>query len=129
MEQKINFTKENQDRLNQLAGDALFKGTTFKGSVGSEINIYDLIHNCQINTLSRYHGSLKKEISEIDNLDEWSLTDHQKRKKANLEKQKELINLLIGHKRFKEQEAASRKEYLSLKSQYAELKENTKTPE
>jgi len=130
-EQKINFTKENQDRLNQLAGDALFKGTIFKGgSVGNtETNIYDLVHNCQINTLSRYHSNLKKEIAAIDDLDEWSLTDHQKRKKANLEKQKELINLLIGYKRFREQEAATRKEYLEKRAKYNELKENTKTPE
>jgi hypothetical protein len=130
-ETKINFTKEHQDKLSQLAGEALIKGTVFKGgSVGnSEITIYDLFHNCTVQTLSRYQANLKKEVREIDDLDEFLLTAHQRQKKAKLEKQRELITLIIGYKRFQEQQATDRKEYLALKSQYDQLKENSKTPE
>jgi hypothetical protein len=130
-ETRINFTKEHQDRLSQLAGEALIKGTIFKGgSVGNaEVTVYDLFHNCTVQTLSRYQANLKKEVREIDDLDEFLLTPHQKQKKSKLEKQRELMTLIIGYKRFQEQTVADRKEYLAIKSQYDQLKENSKTPE
>lgn len=129
MSQKINFTKENKTRLAEMAGDALMRGTRFKGNLGTEMTIFDLIHNCQINTLSRYYASIKKEIVAIEDLDEWSMTDHQKRKKADLEKQKELINLLIGFKRYTEEQEANKDKVKALKEQYETLKKSTMTPE
>lgn len=126
---KINFTKEHQDRLGVLAAEALFNGTTFKGNLGSELNIYDLFHNCNINTLTRYHGLIKKEVADIEALDEWSLTDYQQRKAATLKKTQELVNLLIGYNRAKSEKEANRAKLAEVKAQYEKLKEDTKTPE
>lgn len=126
---KINFTAEHNARLGVLAAEALIKGTTFKGNLGSELNIYDLFHNCTVNTLTRYHGNLKKEIADIEALDEWSLTEHQQRKAANLKKNQELVNLLIGYKRSQEEKEANKSKLAEVKAQYAKLKEDTKTPE
>lgn len=129
MSTKINFTKEHQDRLNVLASDALVKGTKFKGNLGSEMTIYDLFHNCTVTTLSRYHTTIKKEVGDIEALDEWSLTPYQQQKAANLKKNQELINLLIGYKRNLEQKEAAATKLASMKDEYAKLKESTKTPE
>lgn len=126
---KINFTAEHQARLQQLAGEALFAGTTFKGSLGSEMSIFDLIHNTNVQTLTRYHGNIRKEISEIENLDEWSLSEYQQKKASRLKKNAELINLLIGYQRKQAEVAAEKQAYAELKKKYNELKEQTTTPE
>lgn len=126
---KINFTKEHRDRLGVLAADALFEGTTFKGNLGSEHNIFTLFHNCTPTTLSRYLSTTKKEITDIEGLDEWSLTEHQQRKLSALKKQAELINLLIGYLRSTEEAEANRQKLATLKGEYAKLKESAKTPE
>lgn len=127
---KINFTKEHNDKLQSLAGEALMNGTKFKGNLGSEMNIHDLIHNCTVNTLSRYHSNIKKEVTEIENLDdEWSLTDYQQRKAAELKKTQELINLLIGYKRYQAESEAEKAKLAELKATYKELKESTTSPE
>lgn len=126
---KINFTAEHMAKLGALAGEALIKGSTFKGNLGSELNIYDLFHNCNINTLSRYHTNLKKEIADIEALDEWSLTDYQQKKAATLKKNQELINLLIGYKRSQEEKEANRTKLAAITEQYNKLKEDAKTPE
>ena len=125
----INFTKEHRDKLMALAGEALVSGTTFKGSVGSEMNIYDLFHNTNIGTLTRIHGNLKKEITEIEALDEWSLTEHQQRKAARLKSIQELIFLLIGFKRKAEQDINTKSTAKELAAQIATLKRSTMTPE
>lgn len=126
---KINFTKEHNARLGELAAEALFKGTKFKGNLGTESTIHDLIHNTQINTLTRYHANIKKEVAEIEAMDEWSLSDYQQTKAKNLKKNQELIFLLIGYKRYQEEIAANKAKLAELKSTYAQLKEDTKTPE
>lgn len=126
---KINFTKEHLEKLNTLASEALMKGTKFKGNLGSEMSIYDLVHNCTVTTLSIYHSSIKKEVAEIENLDEWSLTEDQQRKASRLKKNQELINLLIGYKRSQEEIAANKEKLAELKEVYNKLKEDTKTPE
>lgn len=126
---QINFTKEHRDKLMALAGDALVSGTTFKGSVGSEMNIYDLFHNTQIASLSRIHGNIKKEVSEIESLDDWSLTEYQQRKAARLKSTQELISLIIGFKRKAEEDAANKSTAKDLKTQIETLKRSVMTPE
>lgn len=126
---KINFTLEHTARLKELAGEALLAGTLFKGNIGTEQTIYDLFHTCNVNTLTRYHGNIKKEVAEIEALDEWSLTDYQQKKAVRLKKNQELINLLIGYKRNQEQLATDREKVKALRAQYQTLKEATTTPE
>lgn len=124
----INFTKEHQEKLNSLLLEALLEGKTFKGKVNTELNVHQLLHECSLNTLTTMYGQLKKAVSDQNNLDEWSLTDYQQRKKASLEKQMETVSLLIGYTRYQEQINTSKEKLKELKKTYTELKESTKTP-
>lgn len=126
---KTNFTKEHHEKLMGLAGNALFKGTIFKGNLGSEMRIHDLVHNCTVDTLSRHNVILKKQIAEIEEKDDWSLTPYQVQKANDLKKQQELIYLLIGFKRYNQEKAEEESELKALKKEYEKLKEDTKTPE
>lgn len=129
MAQTINFTSEHRKELMDLAGEALVNGTTFKGSINTDYNIHDLFHNCTVGTLSSLHAKTKKEVLEIENLDEWSLTEYQQKKAARLKKQLRIYNLLIGFKRKQEQDAANRAELKNLQVQLETLKQSTMKPE
>lgn len=129
MANAINFTPEHRKELMDLAGEALISGAAFKGSVGSTINIYDLFHNCNINTLSSLHGNMKKEISKIEELDEWSLDDYQKRKAASLRKFQRLLFLLIGFKRKQAEDTNMKATAKELRARIATLKDELMTPE
>jgi len=128
---KINFTPEHSTRLKELAVKALFDGETFKptGIGVNEQTIYDLIHNVSLDTLTKYHASLKKQASEIENMDEWNLTDYQQRKAASLKKTQELVNLIIGYRRSEIEKAAEKKALQEKLNLYKQLKEEAKTPE
>lgn len=129
---KINFTQEHFTRLKELAVKALLDGETFRPSTNMAVNqqnVYDLIHNTSLNTLSTYNLNLKKEIAEIENMDEWSLTEHQQRKAASLKKTQELVALINGYRRSEIEKAAARRELQEKQERYRQLKEEAKTPE
>src|SRR5688572_33416678 len=100
---KINFTSDHLKRLFELATSMLFSGDTVKGLIGSQLTIYDLIHNTTVKTLGDIYTGLKKEISRIETLDEWSMTDYQQRKLVATKETAELVHLLIGYKKHNEQ--------------------------
>lgn len=126
---KVNFTIEHQNKLTALAMDALYRGQEFKAKLGTTMTIYDLFHNCSLNTLTVLHGATKKQVTDISNMDEWSLTEHQQKKQKALEKEAELLNLLIGYTRHKAEVASDKAKLAELKATYANLKESAKTPE
>lgn len=127
---KINFTSEHSAKLKELAVKALFDGETFKPTgLGNENTIHDLIHNVSVDTLTKYHANVKKQVAEIENLDEWNLTDYQQRKAASLKKTQELVNLIIGYRRSEIEKAAEKKALQEKLSLYKQLKEEAKTPE
>lgn len=128
MTTKINFTKEHQEKLNALAGEALIKGTTFKVHMGTEANIYDLFHNYTVSTLQSYNKNLKKQIDDSES-DEWTASEYQERKLADLKKRQELIFLLIGYKKSEEEREANRKKASALRAELTTLREANKTPE
>lgn len=128
MSTKINFTKEHQEKLNALAGEALIKGTVFKAHMGTEANIYDLFHNYTVGTLQAFNKKLKKEIDDSET-DEWTNSDYQERKLNDLKKRQELIFLLIGYKKSEEERKAAREKATALKAELTTLKESNKTPE
>ena len=127
--EKINFTKEDQAKLNELAGNALFKGTTFKASFGTEENVYDLVHNCTINTLEAYLENTNKQIEKIKGKSRWTLNEYQQQKARDLEKTAELLDLLIGYKYYQEQNKTVKAKLSAAKATLAALEENAKTPE
>lgn len=129
MATKINFTQEHLAKLKDLATKMLFNGTIIKGLVGSESNIYDLVHNTTINSLITLNSNLKKEIEKISNLDEWSMNSYQQSKLETTKETQELVNLLIGYKKDLAQKGEDKAKLSELKAKYKELKESTMTPE
>ena len=124
---KINFTKQHMERLMDLADAALFDRTIVATKLGQQLNIYELLHTTSINQLNEIKASLAKKIEKVEASDEWVAPDNDKLQA--MKDTKELVNLIIGWKRYNSEldENARKKEELSKK--LAELKESTKTPE
>jgi seryl-tRNA synthetase len=124
---KIKFTKEHYAKLKELAAQALFEGVVVRTKLGQSLNIYELVHTVSPNQLNEIKNGLAKQIEKIENGDEWTNPDSEKLE--SLKTTKELVNLIIGWKRYNLEldENARKKEELSKK--LAELKESQKTPE
>ena len=124
---KINFTKSHMERLIDLADAALFDRTVITTKLGQSLNIYELLHTTSINQLNEIKINLAKKIEKAESTDEWVAPDNDKLQA--MKDTKELVNLIIGWKRYNLEldENARKKEELSKK--LTELKESTKTPE
>lgn len=124
---RINFTKQHMERLMDLADAALFDKTTVVTKLGQPLNIYELLHTTSINQLTEIKTNLSKKIEKIEATDEWIAPDNDKLQ--SIKDTKELVNLIIGWKRYNLEldENARKKEELTAKLN--ELKESTKTPE
>ena len=124
---KINFTKDHMARLIDLADEALFSKTTVFTKLGQPLNIYELLHTTSINQLNEIKLGLAKKIEKAEAADEWIAPDNDKLQ--SMKDTKELVNLIIGWKRYNLEldENARKKEELIEK--LAKLKESQKTPE
>lgn len=124
---KINFTKDHMSRLLDLADEALFNKTVVFTKLGQPLNIYELLHTTSINQLNEIKLGLAKKIEKAESVDEWVAPDNDKLR--SMKDTKELVNLIIGWKRYNLEltENELKKEELSKK--LAELKESQKTPE
>ena len=124
---KINFTKDHMARLIDLADAALFDRTVVTTKLGQPLNIYELLHTTSINQLNEIKINLAKKIEKAEAADEWIAPDNDKLQA--MKDTKELVNLIIGWKRYNLEldENARKKEELSKK--LTELKESQKTPE
>lgn len=127
--QKINFTKEHKVRLEQLALMMLFGNLVIKGPLGNEYNIQTLLHQTTIGTLQTTYSNLKKEIEKLEGLDTWSQTEYQQQKLAQLKETQELVNLIIGYKKYQAQVASDKQQLAALKAELKELEESNITPE
>ena len=125
---KINFTAENKARLEALCLKFLFNNLPIQGPLGTVLRIEDLLHNTSISTLTTMHTSLKKTVATLEDVDEWTSTDADKWKLERMKENLELVNLLIGYKRFlaEQEEVAEKKADLAAK--IAALKDSQKTP-
>lgn len=114
-------------RLIDLADAALFDRTTVVTKLGQPLNIYELLHTTSINQLNEIKLGLAKKIKKAEATDEWVAPDNDKLQ--SMKDAKELVNLIIGWKRYNLEldENARKKEELIEK--LAELKESQKTPE
>jgi len=124
---KINFTKDHMIRLYDLANEALFDKTTVYTKLGQPLNIYELLHTTSINQLSEIKSSLAKKIEKIEEADEWVTPDGDKLQA--MKDTKELVNLIIGWKRYNLEMSENARKKEELKAKLDELKESTKTPE
>ena len=126
---KINFTKEHFDKLKAYAVEMLFTRETVTTKLGQTLNIIELLHTTTINTLNSIRLQLSKEIETIENQDEWVSGEISQRKLENLKAKKELVNLIIGYKRFIQEQAEIARERASLENELVRLKDSQKTPE
>ncbi len=126
---KVNFTKEHYAKLKILAFDMLVSNQSISTKLGQPLNIVELMHTQTINTLNSIRLSLGKQIESLESQDEWVASDYQQEKLEALKSKKELVNLIIGWKRYnlEIQEAKAKKRELT--AQLEELKESQKTPE
>jgi hypothetical protein len=88
-----------------------------------------LLHTTTINTLNSIRLQLAKEIEAIENQDEWVSGEVSQRKLDSLKAKKELVNLIIGYKRFIQEQTEIARERASLEDELVRLKESQKTPE
>ena len=126
---KVNFTKEHLAKLKELAFAMLAQNDVIQTKFGQTLTIVDLMHTQTINTLNGIRVAIGKSIEALENKDEWVATDSTQTDLAILKEKKELVNLLIGWKRYNEYIKKSIAAREQLKAQLTELKESQKTPE
>lgn len=126
---KINFTQEHFEKLKAYAVEMLFTQETVTTKLGQTLNIVELLHTTTINTLNSIRLQLGKEIETIENQDEWVSGNTSQRKLENLKVKKELVNLIIGYKRFVQEQTEIARERASIEDELVKLKESQKTPE
>lgn len=126
---KINFTKEHFEKMKTLAVDMLLNNESVTTKMGQVLNISELLHTTTISTLNNIRLSLAKKIEDAESKDEWVSDASDSKYLDLLRKQKELVNLIIGWKRYnlEQNEIASKRE--TLKDELNKLKESQKTPE
>lgn len=124
---KINFTKQHMQDLVNLVAQAAMNHTVINTKMGQPLDIVALLHTTSINTLNDIKASLVKKIRGIEDRDEWVEADTAIL--DTLKAQKELVNLIVGWKRWKMEIEENHRKKENLTKKLAELKESTKTPE
>ncbi len=124
---KINFTKSHLERLQDLALEMLSLNGEIRNKLGTPLSIVELLHTTSINQLNEIKFILGKKIETIESRDEWIDPDNDKLEL--LKKQKELVNLIVGWKRYLDEINAVEKERKELEKEIAELEESEKTPQ
>ena len=124
---KINFTKEHFSKLVNLVAQAAMNNVTIPTKMGQQLNIVDLLHTTSINTLNNIKAALTQKIRNIEDRDEWVEADSDILEE--IKAQKELVNLIVGWKRWKLEADEIRKKREELQKKYDDLCESTKTPE
>lgn len=124
---KINFTKEHMARLVSLADVALFDRTIITTKLGQPLNIFELLHTTSINQLNEIKANFAKKIEKAEASDEWVAPDNDKLQA--MKDAKDLVNLIIGWKRYNLELEENVRKKKELTAKLNELKESTKTPE
>lgn len=126
---KINFTKEHFEKLKALAVEMLLSNDVVLTKLGQSLNIVELIHTTTINTLNSIRLSIAKSIENLENQDEWVASSSSQSMLDDLKRKKELVNLIIGYKRWKAEKVETERQRRELNDQLKALKESQKTPE
>lgn len=124
---KINFTKEHFSKLVNLVAQAAMSNMVINTKMGQALNIVELLHTTSITTLNNIKDALTQKIRKIEDRDEWIETDSEALE--GIKAQKELVNLIVGWKRWTLEVEANKQKKAELTKKLAALKESTKTPE
>lgn len=126
---KINFTKEHFDKMCVLALGMLINNEVITTKMGQTLNIVELLHTTTINTLNSIRLGLETKIKNLESEDEWVASSVSQAKLNKTKEQKELVNLIIGYKRYKLEAEETAKKKAELTEELKALKESQKTPE
>lgn len=126
---KINFTKTHFDKMCTLALNMLLNNSIILSKFNTPINIIELLHTTTINMLNSIKVTLSKKIEQLESQDEWVASDTYSKQLEEAKEQKELVNLIIGYKRYKMEQEETAKRKLEIVNKLQELKESQKTPE
>lgn len=125
---KINFNKGHYDLMCEMLLEMLLNNEVIQHKMLT-LDVTALLHTTTINTLNSIRLDLKKAIDNIENQDEWSTTELNQKKLASLKDKKELVNLIIGYKRWQEEQESIKLARKLLLEELEDLKESQKTPE
>ena len=125
---KINFTKTHYEMMCEMLLEMLMNNEYIQHKMLT-LNVTELVHTTTINTLNSIRLGLKKEIDNLENQDEWSTSEVNQKKLSTLKDKKELVNLIIGYKRWKDEQESIKQARKLLLEELDDLKESQKTPE
>lgn len=126
---KINFTKEHFNKMCNLLLGMLLNNAVINSRMGTPINAVELVHTTTINSLNGIRLALSKKIEQLESQDEWVATDATAQQLEVAKTQKELVNLVIGYKRYKMEMEENTKKKAELMAKLKALKESQKSPE
>ncbi len=126
---KINFTQEHFQRMQSLLLGMLLNNETINNKIGQPLNVVELLHTTTVNSLNGIRISLAKQIEGLENQDEWVASPVTQSNLNKLKASKELVNLIIGYKRFRAEVEENNKKRKELEEKIAQMKEEAKTPE
>lgn len=126
---KVNFTKEHFNKMCNLLLGMLLNNAVINSRMGTPINAVELVHTTTINSLNGIRLALSKKIEQLESQDEWIATDATAQQLEIAKTQKELVNLVIGYKRYKMETEENAKKKAELMAKLKALKESQKSPE
>ena len=124
---KINFNDEHMIRLRTLIADAVLYNSVVSGPMGQNYTVIDLMHCLSINSLRSLSASLSKKRAALSVEDEW-VENPNAEKIVLLDKQLDLINLIIGYHLKNQEIEANRVEKERIQAQIDELIQAQKSP-
>ena len=127
MEMKIKFTPEHLKRMQDLLLAMLMSNGVLYSKLGTPIGVSELLHQTSINQLNEMKAGLQNKINKMEAQDEWVEVDQDKLQ--SLRDSRELVNLIVGYKRYNAELAANAAKLEILKTKLAEMKEDAKTPQ
>ena len=126
---KINFTKEHFNKMCTLLMGMLLRNEVISSKLGTPINVVELLHTTTINSLNNIRLTLSNKIKQLESQDEWIASEINAQQLNIAKRQKELVNLVIGYKRYKMEVEENIKKKAELTAKLEELKDSQKTPE
>ena len=126
---KINFTKDHFDKMCKGLLVMLLNNGVVITKLGTPINVVELLHTTTINSRNNIRLSLAQKITALENQDEWAANEETAKKLENYKETKELVNLIIGYKRFKMEAEEESQKKANLIAKLNEIKESQKSPE
>ena len=126
---KINFTKEHFNKMCTLLMGMLLRNEVISSKLGTPINVVELLHTTTINSLNNIRLTLSNKIKQLESQDEWVASDSTARQLDTAKEQKELVNLIIGYKRYRMEVEEKAQKKSELTAKLKALKESQKSPE